>query len=133
TAVPNLRSPRASTCAPDQLVRVDLERWRSSLRAAASGSAEQQRLLEQLGLGKVPGEGLPLEEAPCLSRPVARGVDVLSAPLSGEESDDKLVQARFELCPDDPRHRIVSLRIQVLQPDGPGRFCRLGSELSLDQ
>jgi len=132
---PGVPSPRAApepSCSPDKVIRVDLDRWRAQMRSAGPGSEEQSRLLAQLGLF-MPGLPQDADQLPCGQQPVLKGVDVFSPRLTGGPRPDRVVQARFEVCPDEQHAAMIALRIQVLQPLGAGTYCRLESELSADR
>lgn len=125
-------TPAAPTCPADRLVTVDLERWKADLVAAAARSPkEADAVLARLGLAPVSTveSGMPCESGGF----ALEGVDSFSALLSGGREPDRVLQARFVLCPDEYQGKAFAQRILVLRPEGAGRWCRVGDELSHDQ
>ena len=109
-----------------QKLDIDPREWKEALINAAPGSKEQAALIEQLGFRKVPSGSDLIPDAECIEQPVVKGVDLFPAKLTGRK--DMVVQARFEMCAEEPQAHFWSLRIAVLRPLPGGGSCRLGGE-----
>lgn len=129
---------RAFDCPPEQRIKLDLNRWKASLKAAAPGSPEQRGAIRALGFPDVPSGSDEIPAGPCALKPVLKSVDLLDSKLT--PAGDKTVQARFEMCGSagargpDGDLRFTSIRIAVVVPLGNGELCKLrDDDLSKDQ
>src|SRR5437764_905171 len=124
-----------------QKLEVDPREWKEALLKAQPGSEEQQKALQQMGFRKVPSGSDLVPDAECIDQPVVKGVDLFPARLTEMHAKtaarpdtaaaarkDLVVQARFELCAEEPQAHFWSQRIAVLEALPGGGFCKLGGE-----
>ncbi len=78
----------AFDCPPDQRIKLDLERWKASLKAAAPGSPEQSAAIKSLRFAEVPSGSDEIPAAACASKPVLKGIDLFESKLTGAGDED---------------------------------------------
>jgi hypothetical protein len=113
-----------------QKLELDPKQWSEALQKAEPGSAEQARLIDQMGLRKVPSGSDLIPDADCGEQPKVLRIELLPAKLTGGK--DLIVRARFEMCADEPQSHFYSERMAVLATV-PGGYCKLGGlDLGID-